>query len=1146
MFLEPLEEAIKIGEGGADEYLASTEAFPTTSAEFTHKLGQYASTLQWNKLEELWKEHHQKEDAKEFEPELAAYEYALRALSESFGKSMQAEELLAYMEHVKMKPSAQAYTYVAVANSKDGHPQRVKEIFELIKTQRLHLTPFLIRKLMRAVSTTGQTSAQFIADFQPLIDRLRVNASKGDKPSKHSIQDRLDSVEMEMHGYALARAVALFDTDSANREANLILQSKAALLSTTVVHVARWYMKNKQLKEARDFVNRVLTRHRQMDETQDAILTGRLSVLLLELSMESSTPTALQTALPQFFALSATLPAPGVAAMVQFMLDALLRHRMFKQFFEVADYAERTLSSVVSLTTIFNKKMLAYVHMNQPAEALKLLSRMQSDKLHPTNRQTSTVLVLMAARLHGASDARELLLGILDQVDTPHRAAFMAVIQALCVEDKVEKALELIESMKKAKLSVSWSTYSPIMDAFSRKNLLGKQFQLYSDLIIKFGPTEAPNPAMTARLIDACRVQGLLVVAEKVASYIDNYHIRLTPMLLNSLINLTYVQDKAEYKRAKRALAQASSLDQAGPRLPEKTKYRLKLEQLVELTLQNFKGGGTTPTRRAFGELALFGFALLGLTKRVMDTFQALKDSQIPLTVRTLSVLMTALVRLGKKEEANRVFQQRLALFGPTVAHFALSNSSIAALLIRLMPKEHFGQVRRIWTEFANAKREQFARRAQPAHAASACASSTPDSNENTLLDSSEISFQAPADIVMEEGSDDLTNVVTDASDETSPILHSTPQTQPAPSGYYKYFLKDEESQESLRIPQLTTALIHAFLEVADEHRSKSGPFIADILKTCRELNVPFTPFMFEQDLKSQLQLGNIDRTLELLDEMRTSHMLMPTSLFNDLLIIASDHHSKKDLFASKIAAYMQKHHGPRVAAPNLTTWNLVLFNTRSRHYYVRLHDMQKAGCTPNAETMYEMCRGMLKHQVPLDSAWNDIFYLINYMKATYDIVPDVTLLKMLAKNITHPQILAAWQQHFFALLMDILEYSSDRFAYTNHLVNILQRLIPEQQANAVLMALYKRPDKTTWIQALLIYSQSKASAPLATLSPYKIKLQPPGSRNPELTSSPNPFRPRVKQTSQEEAQKFLLEQGLITDAKAVERFYSYPHIVDY
>lgn len=1023
-------ESIEGNETSKIDFLTSDASVPTTLADVKKHMFQYARTNQWGRVESTWKaafevssESEAQSPSSTLKPDYESYEWLIRSYSERIGNSQNAEIIFEKMKTLRSESTAKpaskgktapialpmtamAYTSFMLSLARDGRASKMFEVFkEMQSVQGLVWKDTDVRRLSQALHSSHLNASDFVKAVSPCIDAWSSTVkSRQKKGFDASISNLLHALKLEVAGYAVAKSLAHNDLTSANHYAASIIEDPNAMLFTkTVWHIAHWYIRKNQFSEARNFINQAALRDKpsrsQGHTKMGTYLAPRLAILMLELPLlqaANKTKTA-EALLPQFYALFNTYAAYDAYAVAQFMVKTLYQYRLYDDLFEVVAYVESAIGSSVSLTGIFNLKLRAHVALDQSDEALKMLSKMQSEPLHAPNPRTSTYLISMAARLHGAHAAHDLLKSIIESVGIPHGTAFKAVVIAYCLESRVDEALHVLDLMDSKGLTVTWDHYEPVMELYERMNLLGKQFSLFNWLLTQRLARQPPSPSLTANLILSSIRQRYVNVAKAVARGAEVHHTALSAQLASALIVLHSLTRNQE------GLAKLSVACQAK---------------------MSASGGESTSQRTRFGALAIRAYALLREPEKAQSAYDELKAAHLHQNVSVLNALLESYMIGRKAHLARDLLSTPGALeleFGPFVAHRAASDPRTATLRFRVFPKSpaSFREMKAKWDKIVHA---EFVRRAEAIEekiAATKPATKVFNEAPEIVPDEAEQAALGDPEMVAE---DELVNfepeIQVAAASEEVEAAETAETSEPS--------LLNREAPP----PRPSLYLALELLKVAHSDLDNNYEDVLKIIQDIRHLNLP--PTMNQHTIHAQALVhgGRHFSLLKLLNRIYNAQFNMSRAfyhtLFRDITKVRKSRHVRHSL-AVTVMNFMQRVKGDRSPAPTADTWHAYFICVAPSEVGIELEKFTKdAGHTITAETMDSITRMMILNIAPLHVAVHDAFVLFDEFQTRYGIYPSVQALTTLFSACMRSIVPNIYKRKFFLTLKKLNGTSPD------------------------------------------------------------------------------------------------------------------------
>lgn len=1041
-------EAQEISETQVQALLTSESSAPTTLNDVKKHMFQYARTNQWGRVESTWKAAFEGETSSEskpvgsvLKPDFETCEWLIRSYAERIGKSQDAEALFEKMKQMRSgssgesstkakastKPlpmTAMAYTSLMLALARDGRTSKMFEVFtEMKSAEGLIWKDTDVRRVSQALHPSHLKAADFVQAVMPCIEAW----SSGIKQSKKkgynlSISNLAHALKLEVSGYAVAKSLAQHDLASASHYASEIIDDPNAMIFTkTTWHVAHWYIYKNQFTEARNFINQAALRDKpsrsQGHTKMGSYLAPRLAILMLELPLleaKNKTKTA-EALLPQFYALFDSYANYDAHAVAQFMVKTLYQFRLYDDLFKVVAYVDRAIGSSISLTSIFNLKLRAHVALDQPEEALKMLSRMQAEPLHAPNPQTSTYLISMAARLHGAQAAHDLLKSIIEAVGIPHGTAFKAVVEAYCRESRVEEALQVLDLMDSKGLKVIWDDYEPVMELYERMNLLGKQFSLFNWLLTKRLAHQPPSPSLTANLILSSIRQQYVNVARSVAKGVEIHHIPLSTALVSALLVLHNVTKNTE------AL----------------TKLALFCESKT-----SSNGGESTNQRSRYGALAIRAYTFLDDFVKAHSVYDELKGAHLHQNIAVLNALLESNLFGKKVRDARELLTSPGALeleFGPAVVQRAKSHPHTIALRFRLFPKnvENYTEMKAKWDEIVKA---EFDRRAQAEKSKLATTTPAATSTEHGIPKDADSTEHAMATDDAEQAALGTPDMVTESN-----LVNLDPEIQVAAASEEaseakdaKEMIENEDALGRSRGPRPPRPSLYVALELLREAYKKIESKPEDALKVIqdiRRLDLPPTMNQHVIHAKVLIRNGSYYSLQALLKRIFAAHFNMSRAfylaLFRDISKIRKSREVRHRL-AMTVLGWMERVKGDRSPAPNAEIWNaFFVCVSPSEVGYMLEKYTKEAGQTITTETMDSLTRMMIMNTAPLHVAVHDVFVLFADFEARYGIYPSVQALTTLFSACMRSIVPNIYKQKFFLTLKALNGPSADKCKLT-------------------------------------------------------------------------------------------------------------------
>lgn len=1045
------DESLESHEGSpvqADVLLLQAPSSLTTLTSIKKQMFQYVRTNQWNRVESTWKaafgdpsSSGSENDPPALIPDFESCEWLIRSYGERIGKSQDAEALFEKMKSMvsesrsetssqasqasagRIPPklmTATAYTSLMMSLTRDERLTRMLEVFtEMKSVDRLVWKDPDVRRASQALHASHLKPQDFIDAVSPCIAAWKSFVQSSTKNSKVSSAElaRLSrALELEALGYAVAKSVAHYDFAAAAKYADPIIKdSNAVLFTKTIWHIARWYILKGQFSEARKFINHSTLRDKparsQGTAKMGSHLAPRLAILLLELPLleaKDKTKTA-EALLPQFYALFDSYAANDAHAVAHFMVKTLYRYRLYDDLFAVVAYVDRALSSSISLTAIFNLKLRAHVALDQPEEALTMLSRMQDGPLHAPNPQTSTHLISMAARLHGARAAHDLLMSVIDSVGIPRGTAFKAVVKAYCQESKVEDALAVLDLMDAKGLTVIWDDYEPVMQLYERLHLLGKQFSLFNWLLTQRLSHQPPSPALTANLILSSIGQQYMNVAKSVAKGVEKHHIPLSFPLVSALLVLhNLLGNKAEIA---------------------------KLAAFCE-TKMSASGGESAEQRSKYGALAIRSYGYLHDHVNVDSVYKRLKEDNLHQNILVLNVALESWAKGPKKPFCRKLLSSNDLLvqeFGPAVAEKAARHPQTASIRIKLLPKtdEHYNQTMKEWQEIVAAElnRREAAKQAKIEVTRSATSESSDEtaaSATSILMDDEELKALGTPDLETH-----VSPLNFKAEIESSKV--SDENLESTSEGVEKQEADIEETSAAdptQRVyPRPSSSLALEVLRMASTRMETSPKDSLQVIREMRKLGIPTTMTQHTIHAQVLIQNGHHFALNALLESIYAAHFNMSRNfyllLFSDLSKLRRPTEVRHRL-ALTILRFMEKAKGDRSPVPNAEIWNAYMMCVAPSEIGIALADFVNGGHTITAETMDSITRQQIICVAPLFVAVHDVFVLFAGFESRYGIYPSVEALMTLYSGCMRSIVPSVYKQKFFLLLKHLNGQSED------------------------------------------------------------------------------------------------------------------------
>lgn len=974
---------------------------------------------------------------------------------------------------------AMPYAALMLSLTRDGRLAKMLEVFsEMNSVEKLLWKDTDVRKVFQALHASRDMKVQeFVTASLSCIDKWYSFATQRKKSFSKAYTGTIDidvlkqSLLLEVFGYAVSKSMSQFDMATASKYANMIIEdSKAILFTKTIWHVAHWYIYRGKFLDARNWISLATLRDKpsrsQGRSQMNNILAPRLAILLLELPLLAS-KNKVKTAealLPQFYALFNSYAAHDAVAVAHFMVKALFNNRLYDDLFKVVAYVERALSSAVSLTNIYNLKLQAHVALDQTEEALKQLAMMQSNSLHAPNPQTSTLLISMAARLHGATAAHELLNSIIESVGTPSHTAFRAVVEAHCQELRVNEALNVLDIKDARGLSVVWDDYEPIMQLYERMNLLGKQFALYNHLLTQRLSGQPPSPKLTANLILNSLRQQYVKVANAVARGVKTHNIPISHTLASALLTLfTQLKQKSDVRN------------------------------LAEYCLEKMRdsGGASKVQRARFGVLAIRSFNVVKDEASANKTFEELKEADIHRSIFVLVDRIETLIRFSRREEAKQLIHSTEAIereFGTYVAKMAFSKPQMVYLRLKLAPKrgEHYTAMKEEWEKIVDAEFTKRERRAASmadasqntnAEATSGEFKPTDDeviadeiNSENVDsgeivqgLDSNKASLSEELNAIAEKDAhfeDDIAIAEGEENFSGQPkrtVLESSEaeiQQIESNTGFHRT-LEDESSVEdqlaladaitnfenfnSTHVPLARPSLKLA-LEVLQATYKNMGSNAGDVVHLIAQmtaLNLPPTISQHIVHAKAMIRSGDPKGLLKVLDIVYQGHFNLSLDFYHSFLYDIANldiHPVTRHQLASQVLNFMLLMKGDRSPAPTALTWNLFLMSALPSKMGVILSDYtEKHQGIITSTTMESITRRMIISSKPLHSAVHDTFFLFQVFEHHYGICPTSESLWLLFSACLRPLVPKVYREKFFLLLkrLNAMDATGSKLSWT-------------------------------------------------------------------------------------------------------------------
>lgn len=1050
-----------------DAMTASPQVVGTNWKSVEKLLQVYKQTNQWDRIESAWKSFFGDDLQK---ANLPAYAWLFRSFAERRGKSVEADAHFERLKSEKGLLSADLYTCMMLSSSRDGRASRVLELFEEMKTdmEKRRWSDLAVRRAMQALYSTPIQVEKFVESVtlclrcgSTSMSVHQVWKNKRSSVDTHKAEDiaieakkRTKSLELEMYGFAMMKCLTHGDHAAAQKYAELIVDSKEPLYARTISHVAHYYMQKGQLSEARKFLNHSMMR----DSTTELFplnrahrqIPPRLAILLLLLplmeasTIESKKKTAIAL-LPQFYDLFATYEPQNALAISKFMTKQLFKHQCFTELFELIEYVERALGSSISLTSILNMKLQAYVALNRTEEALHALAKMQADTLHSPDSATSVSLISMAAKMHGPEEARELLNSIIESVGVPNASAFRVVVDAFCKFSRVDDALQVLSLQQTHGFTLDWDDYLPIMQVYERKNLLGKQFSLFNWLLTQRLSDRPPSALLTSKLISASVRQRYFNVAQSVVQQIDKLQTQMSPQLLTSILLLYQSTGRTSDITSLALLATDKVANATSDSAMQRTKFAI---------------------------VAMRAYSILNQPKKALEVFEIVKKELLPLNIRLLSAVASAYIDLKQKSIAAEYLgvktpkdgsPSRLeSEFGVTIAEQTRSNSAIAALKLKLLSADEMPipALIQYWNDLmANEQRIKDANNSpnidgtvmeeDQIEKISNEFSVSPSDVEGILPDTHTKAIEEevkdsiiPTDeywsseISKEAASLSEESKVSDIGDDLVKLSQQAETEEMAISSA-------QEEEEKIRVQKnLTPAMPHRWLGARISLSLCIGLLLSSYkrLKSClprskenREIaklivqissdmtSIGILPTM-EQHSLHICALMHLNMPVELKQKLEQIYSLdfnLPRTFYHSILHeLSCIRGSKKTMMARMVIDFMEAKKSDRSPNPDITTYTLYLTTANPADYGKELkYFIERASKLPNfafgQATLESLARSMILSMRPLYVAVHDTFVLLDHFESHHKVYPSSTTLTTLFTACMRP-IVPPFYKHKF------------------------------------------------------------------------------------------------------------------------------------